>query len=139
MINDYRIQSGIDKNIIDEQKELSLYVQSIEDMNSLEYSRLIEIVEENPKILYEPDRITKSTIFPVVDLAFVYKAKKIIGHLVYIINREFNDFGYRTKVTLAEIYTSEEIPTNYFDEYILNRLKGNMSLNFYTNEKNKKK
>ena len=91
------------------------------------------------KGINETKKITKDTKFPIIDLALVYKAKKIIGHLVYVLSRDFNEYGYKTKVTIEEENLNEEIPTNFFDEYIVNRLKGNMLLSFKVNEKNNQK
>lgn len=139
MISECQIKSGINKDSMEDKVQLSLYVQNLESMNTRTCDRLIEIVDDNPKILYEPEKITKDTKFPIIDLALVYKAKKIIGHLVYVLSRDFNEYGYKTKVSIAEENLNEEIPTSFFDEYIVNRLKGNMLLSFKVNEKNNQK
>ena len=102
MTSECQIKSGINKDSMEDKVELSLYVQNLESMNTRTCDRLIEIIDDNPKILYEPEKITKDTKFPIIDLALVYKAKKIIGHLVYVLSRDFNEYGYKTKVSIAE-------------------------------------
>ena len=123
MISECQIKSGINKDSMEDKVQLSLYVQNLESMNTRTCDRLIEIIDDNP----------------IIDLALVYKAKKIIGHVVYVLSRDFNEYGYKTKVTIEEENLNEEIPTNFFDEYIVNRLKGNMILSFKVNEKNNQK
>ncbi len=139
MINDYRIRSGINKDDKEELRKLSLYLQELEQSNPNLCKQLNEIVENNPKILFEPQKIDENIKFPIRDLAFIYLSEEIIGHFLCIFGREITKFGYKTNVTIEEEYMGSSIPSNYFDEYIMNRLKGNLSLEFKVNEKNNQK
>ena len=139
MINEYQIKAGINRSDEEELKALSIYLQSVEGMNTSACQQLNEVIENDPRLLFEPRRIDKDTSFPMKDLAFLHRGKEIIGHLFHVFNRENTDFGYKTSAQLVEEYSFCNLPTNYYDNYIINRLKGNLEFGFKENEKNNQK
>ena len=139
MINNYQITSGINKNNKEALKELSLYLQNVENTNPFACQQLNEIIENDPKVLFEAQKINNDTKFPMKDLAIISENKKIIGHILYLFYRENTEFGNKTKIVISEEHIYKNIPSNYLDEYVFNRLRGNTELNFTINEKNYQK
>lgn len=139
MTNNYHIKAGIDKENQESLRALSVYLQAVEGANSSACRQLNEIIENDPRLLFEPKKIDEQTSFPFKDLAFLYHGKEIIGHLFHIFNRETTAVGYKTSITLVEEYFFFDIPNNYYDEYVVNRLKGSLELEFKLNEKSNQK
>lgn len=136
MINDYQIKSGINK---EELKKLSLYLQTVEERDFASSILLNEIIENEPKKLFEPYKIDEDTVFPTQDLAFLYNNDEIIGHAVFELSREETSFGHKTSIKNLEKYSFVDISYDFYDEYIKKRLSGYDRLDFNIDEKSHKK
>lgn len=135
MINDYQIKSGINKQNKDELKALSIYLQSVEEKAPVSCMELNEVIENDPKALFEPQKIENSTTFPFVDVAFLYSENEIIGHFIQLFSREQTVVGHKTSVKIIEKYSLIDIQNNFYDDYVMKRLNGFLRLEFKINEK----
>ena len=140
MINNCYICSGINKDNVNDMEALANYLGLVEEKNDNFCVQLNEIIDNEPKVLYEPTKINELTTFPLKDLAFIHCNDKIVGHLLYVFSRrEKTTVGHTTQAHLSEMFSFVDIPDNYLDQYIMQRLEGKLELGFDLGEKSIKK
>ena len=112
MINNYQIKTGINR---DDLRKLSMYLQTVEEKDPTSSILLNEFIENEPKKLFEPEKVDEHTIFPFKDLAFIYNEDDIIGHLILEMKREETSFGHKTSIRTLEKYSFIDIHNDFYD------------------------